>query len=149
MADMIVKVARTNEQDVVAGPSSHTTAFGERTQRSHKQNTINEINENTFNCELDDTTCPKLKNSAFINHSPMDEDLREDIKGIARQTEVQVYVGDSDSESRSDEHELSKPDARDFTRDRGENYPNNRASGLSDDSQIPMKDLVRPIARAV
>ena len=131
MADMIVKVARSSESDTFASdPSTHP-------QQSQHQRTFTEHHRN------DDTNIG-AKNTAVIGHSEADNAMREDIKGIARQTEVQVYVGDSDSDSRSDDIESGKPENRDFTHDRTDFVQASRNSRLSDDSQIPMKDLARP-----
>ena len=128
MADMIVKLARGSEQDVIVNDSSSrgANAYNEPTQRSYHQH--------TFNGDRDDTHIG-AKNTAVIGHNDVDEDLRADIKGIARQTEVQVYVGDSDSDSRSDDIEQCK-------RDSGEEIRRHR---LSDGSQIPLSDLQRPV----
>ncbi|THX48284.1 hypothetical protein D6D06_09189 [Aureobasidium pullulans] len=136
MADMIIKVAKSNEQDMNFNSSSQGTPYPGQTQRSQHNHTFNE--------DHDDTKIPSngVTNNTFIGHAQGDEALREDIKGIARQTEVQVFVGDSDSESRSIDLEQGKPSARDFTRD------NNRNSRLSDDSQIPMHDMRSPTGRA-
>lgn len=136
MADMIIKVAKSNEQDMNPNSSSQGTPYPGQTQRSQHNHTFNE--------DHDDTKIPTngVTNNTFIGHTQGDEALREDIKGIARQTEVQVFVGDSDSESRSIDLEQGKPSARDFTRD------NSRHSRLSDDSQIPMHDMRSPTGRA-
>jgi hypothetical protein len=142
MADMIVKVARTSEQDMNFGSSSQgTPCVGTHTnQKTH----------HTFNDDRDETHgVPKnVTNTAFVGHNRGDED-REDIHGIKRQTEVQVYVGDSESEDRSIDLEHGKPTTRDFTRDRDVYAVNNRTSHNSNDSQIPMHELGSPIGRAI
>jgi hypothetical protein len=140
MADMIIKVARTSEQDMHFGSSSQGTPYvgTHTTQKTHQ----------TFNDDRDETHgVPKnVTNTAFVGHNRGNEDLREDIHGIKRQTEVQVYVGDSDTEDRSIDLEHGKPTTRDFTRDR--DTFNNRASHNSNDSQIPMHELGSPIGHA-
>jgi len=70
------------------------------------------------------------KNTAVIGHSQLDHIQREDIKGINRQTEVQVYVGDSDSDFRTDSIEQGKDQ--------------NKSDRNSYESQVPLKDLNRP-----
>ncbi|KAI4851356.1 hypothetical protein E4T44_02185 [Aureobasidium sp. EXF-8845] len=140
MADMIIKVARTSEQDMHFGSSSQGTPYvGTHTTQKTPQ---------TFNNDRDETHgVPKnVTNTAFVGHNRGNEELREDIHGIKRQTEVQVYVGDSDTEDRSIDLEHGKPTTRDFTRDR--DTFNNRASHNSNDSQIPMHELGSPIGRA-
>jgi hypothetical protein len=143
MADMIVKVARTSEQDMNFGSSSQgTPCVGTHT---------NQKTNHTFNDDRDETHgVPKnVTNTAFVGHNRGNEDTREDIHGIKRQTEVQVYVGDSDTEDRSIDLEHGKPTTRDFTRDRDTFAVNNRTSHHSNDSQIPMHELGSPIGRAI
>lgn len=142
MADMIVKVARSNEQDMNFHSSSQGTPYPgtPNPQKSH----------HTFNDDRDEShgALKNVRNTAFVGHTRGDEDLREDIHGIKRQTEVQVYVGDSDNEDRSIDLEHGKPTTRDFTRDRDGFAVNNRASRHSNESQIPMHDLGSPVGRA-
>jgi hypothetical protein len=142
MADMIIKVARSNEQDMNFNSSSQGTPYPatHNTQKTH----------HTFNDDRDEAHgVPKnVTNTAFVGHNRGDEDLREDIYGIKRQTEVQVYVGDSDTEDRSVDLEHGKPTTRDFTRDRDNFAVDNRASHHSNESQIPMNDLGSPVGRA-
>ncbi|KAI4736403.1 hypothetical protein E4T50_13088 [Aureobasidium sp. EXF-12298] len=142
MADMIIKVARSNEQDMNFNSSSQGTPYPatHNTQKTH----------HTFNDDRDEAHgVPKnVTNTAFVGHNRGDEDLREDIYGIKRQTEVQVYVGDSDTEDRSVDLEHGKPTTRDFTRDRDNFAVDNRASHHSNESQIPMNDLISPVGRA-
>ncbi|KAI5248307.1 hypothetical protein E4T47_04103 [Aureobasidium subglaciale] len=142
MADMIIKVAKSNEQDMNFGSSSQGTPYPGNTQKSQ--------HGHTFNDDRDDThgIAKGVTNTAFVGHNRVDEDLREDIHGIKRQTEVQVYVGDSDSDDRSIDLEHGKPTTRDFTRDRDNFTANNRVSQHSNDSQIPMHDLASPVGRA-
>ncbi|THY09763.1 hypothetical protein D6C89_04056 [Aureobasidium pullulans] len=116
MADMIVKVARTSENDV-RPKSSSQTPFPER---SYHQHTLHG----------DDGMNIGPKNTAVIGHSQLDHIQREDIKGINRQTEVQVYVGDSDSDFRTDSIEQGKDQ--------------NKSDRNSYESQVPLKDLNRP-----
>ncbi|KAH0290606.1 hypothetical protein M436DRAFT_41332 [Aureobasidium namibiae CBS 147.97] len=142
MADMIVKVARSNEQDMNFHSSSQGTPYPgtPNPQKSH----------HTFSDDRDERhgVLKHVTNTAFAGHTRGDEDLREDIHGIKRQTEVQVYVGDSDTEDRSIDLEQGKPTTRDFTRDRDGFAVNNRESHHSNESQIPMHDLGSPIGRA-
>ncbi|KAI5210554.1 hypothetical protein E4T39_00338 [Aureobasidium subglaciale] len=114
MADMIVKVARTSENDV-RPKSSSQTPFPER---SYHQHTLHENDDMHIG----------PKNTAVIAHSQLDQAQREDIKGISRQREVQVFVGDLDSDSRSDGAEQGKE------RDR---------ERCSFESQIPLKEIDR------
>ncbi|KAG9592476.1 hypothetical protein KCU77_g6710, partial [Aureobasidium melanogenum] len=141
MADMIIKVARSNEQDMNFGSSSEGTPYPGtlNTQKSQHNHTFH---------EGDCHGVPKnVTNTAFVGHNRSNEDIREDIHGIKRQTEVQVYVGDSDSEDRSIDLEHGKRSTRDFTRDRDGFAVNTRASHHSNDSQIPMNDLGSPVGR--
>ncbi|CAD0044642.1 unnamed protein product [Aureobasidium pullulans] len=116
MADMIVKVARTSENDV-RPKSSSQTPFPERSYHQHTLHGDNGMNIGP-------------KNTAVIGHSQLDHIQREDIKGINRQTEVQVYVGDSDSDFRTDSIEQGKDQ--------------NKSDRNSYESQVPLKDLNRP-----
>jgi hypothetical protein len=114
MADMIVKVARTSENDVK--PKSST--------QGPVQSRSNHLHLSP--CDNDTNMGPK--NTAIIAHSNSDAQ-REDIHGITRQREVQVYVGDSDSDFRAESIEHSKEQ--------------NRSRGDSFESQVPLKDLGR------
>ncbi|KAI4851268.1 hypothetical protein E4T44_02234 [Aureobasidium sp. EXF-8845] len=116
MADMIVKVARTSEHDVKPKSSSQGPYPGQ--SRSH--------NPHTFHGDDDTNIGPK--NTAIIAHSQLDNAQREDIQGISRQREVQVYVGDSDSDFRKESMDISKE---------------NRSRANSYESQVPLKDLGR------
>ncbi|KAK5999746.1 hypothetical protein QM012_005152 [Aureobasidium pullulans] len=141
MADMIIKVARSNEQDMNFNSSSQGTPYPAtlNTQKSQAH---------TFH-EGDCHGTPKnVINTAFVGHNRSNEDIREDIHGIKRQTEVQVYVGDSESEDRSIDLEHGKTSTRDFTYDRDGFAVDNRRSHHSGDSQIPMNDLASPVGRA-
>jgi hypothetical protein len=113
---MIVKVARTSEHDVKPKSSSHGPYPGQ--SRSHNPHTLHG----------DDDTNIGPKNTAIIAHSQLDNAQREDIQGISRQREVQVYVGDSDSDFRKESMDISKE---------------NRSRANSYESQVPLKDLGR------
>ena len=115
MADMIVKVARTSEHDVLPKSSSHAP-FPE--SRSFHQQTMRDDNDDMH---------VGPQNTAVIAHSQPDGTQREDIKGISRQTEFQVYVGDSDSDFRTDSIEQTKDTHHKH----------------SYESQVPLKDLNR------
>ncbi|KAI4719168.1 hypothetical protein E4T48_04629 [Aureobasidium sp. EXF-10727] len=117
MADMIVKVARTSENDVKPKSSSHGP-FPEQSRSYHTR---------TLGGDADINIGPQ--NTAVIGHSQLDNFQREDIKGISRQREVQVYIGDADSES----HTESIENGKEQSRSRGNSY----------ESQIPLKDLGR------
>ncbi|KAH0350894.1 hypothetical protein KCU81_g2201, partial [Aureobasidium melanogenum] len=119
MADMIVKVARSSENDVKPKSSSHTP-FPEQS-RSHHTRTLHG----------DDDMNIGPQNTAVIGHTQLDKAQRKDIQGISRQTEVQVYVGDADSDFHSDSLEDGKEQ--------------NRSGRGSYESQVPLKDLGRPI----
>lgn len=69
------------------------------------------------------------QNTAVIGHTQLDKAERKGIEGISRQREVQVYVGDADSDCRTDSLENGKELGR------------SRAN--SSESQIPLKDLGR------
>lgn len=142
MADMIIKVARNNEQDMNFNSSSQGTPYP-ATLNTQKSQTLH-----TFHGDSCAGTPRNVTNTAFVGHNQGNEDLREDIHGIKRQTEVQVYVGDYESEERSIDLEHGKPSTRDFTHDRDGFAVNNRASHHSNDSQIPMNDLASPVGRA-
>jgi hypothetical protein len=114
MADMIVKVARTSENDVK--PKSST--------QGPIQPRLNHLHLSP--CDNDMNMGPK--NTAIIAHSNSDAQ-REDIQGISRQREVQVYVGDSESDYRTESIENSKEQ--------------NRSRANSYESQVPLKDLGR------
>lgn len=138
MADLIVKVATTSEIDVRPNHTSSGTPFPE--SRTHR----------TFN---DRDTVNGAKNTAHIGHTQGTSTNREDVKGIQRQTEVQIFVGDSDSENHQDD--LGKISSRNSAEDSYNNHgaprynSNNPFSTvrdqnrLSDESQIPLKDLAR------
>jgi hypothetical protein len=113
MADMIVKVARTSENDVK--PKSST--------QGPIQSKLHHLHLSP--CDNDMNMGPK--NTAIIAHSNSDAQ-REEIQGISRQREVQVYVGDSDSDFRAES------DCKEQTRSRGDSF----------ESQVPLKDLGRP-----
>lgn len=142
MADLIVKVATTSETDVRA-KSSSATPFPD--SRSFPQRTFN-----------DRETVNGPSNTARIGHTKIDELAREDVKGIHRQTEVQVYVADSDSENPSDELDMGKNSSRRNSTDNyhgAPQYSNNHTFNKmphrrSDESQIPLKDL-RRVGQAV
>lgn len=142
MADMIIKVARSNEQDMDFNSSSQGTPYPATFNTQKSQHT------RSFHEDGCTGTPRNVMNTAFVGHNRGNEDLREDIYGIKRQTEVQVYVGDSESEDRSVDLEHGKPSTRDFTRDRDGFAGDNRASHHSNDSQIPMNDLASPVGRA-
>ncbi|KAI4728686.1 hypothetical protein E4T49_03517 [Aureobasidium sp. EXF-10728] len=142
MADMIIKVARSNEQDMNFNSSSQGTP------RPATLNTQKSQHNHAFDNDDAHGVPRNVTNTAFVNHNRGNEDFREDIHGIKRQTEVQVYVGDSESEDRSIDLEHGKPTTRDFTRDRDGFGGDNRASHHSNDSQIPMHDLGSPVGRA-
>ncbi|THX10446.1 hypothetical protein D6D13_05439 [Aureobasidium pullulans] len=139
MADLIVKVATTSEIDV-RQHSSSGTPFPD--SRSHPQRTFN-----------DRETVNGAKNTAHIGHTQNDDINREDMKGIQRQTEVQIFVGDSDSENHNDD--LDKTSSRTSAENNYNNHgapqyssnnPFNKMHNqhrLSDESQIPLKDLNR------
>jgi len=139
MADLIVKVATTSEIDVRPNHTSSGTPFPE--SRTHPQRTFN-----------DRDTVNGAKNTAHIGHTGASTN-REDVKGIQRQTEVQIFVGDSDSENHNDD--LGKISSRNSAEDSYNNHgaprynSNNPFSTvrdqhrLSDESQIPLKDLPR------
>ncbi|KAI5198976.1 hypothetical protein AUEXF2481DRAFT_3335 [Aureobasidium subglaciale EXF-2481] len=139
MADLIVKVATTSEIDV-RQHSSSGTPFPE--SRSHVQRTFN-----------DRDTVNGAKNTAHIGHTQGGNADREDMKGIQRQTEVQIFVGDSDSENHHDDLDKisSRTSAENSYNSHGvpqynSNNPFSKTHGqhrLSDESQIPLKDLTR------
>ncbi|KAK6004206.1 hypothetical protein QM012_009056 [Aureobasidium pullulans] len=117
MADMIVKVARTSEND--AKPkSSGQSPFPEQS-RSYHIHTLRGNDEMNIGPQ----------NTAVIGHSQIDKTQREDIKGISRLREVQVYIGDMDSHFDTDGIGNGK--------DQG------RSRANSDESQVPLKDLGR------
>lgn len=128
MADLIVKTARNSEIDVVqasssAGPYPDSKSGGTR----------------NLNLTGHDYVGGQTSH-AHAGHSPtsqLDEERREDPKGITRQTEVQVYVQDSDNDSMSLEEGKHNH--------RMEESSNNRLertqSRHSDGSQIPLKEL--------
>ncbi|KAG9963036.1 hypothetical protein KCU61_g4287, partial [Aureobasidium melanogenum] len=139
MADLIVKVATSSEIDVRAGTSSGTP-FPD--SRSYAQRTFN-----------DRDTVNGAKNTARIGHTQGTGTNREDVKGIQRQTEVQIFVGDSDSDNQNDD--LDKVSSRTSAENNynthgapqyNSNNPFNKVHNqhrLSDESQIPLKDLSR------
>lgn len=118
MADMIVKVARTSENDVKL-KSSGQAPFPEQS-RSYHIHTL----------RGDDDMNIGPQNTAVIGHTQLDKAEREDIKGISRQREVQVYVGDADSDFRPD----SLEDGKDQGKSRRNSY----------ESQVALRDLGRP-----
>jgi hypothetical protein len=117
MADMIVKVARTSEHDVKPKSSSQRPYPGQ--SRAPHPHTLHG----------DDDMNIGPKNTAIIAHSQLDNAQREDIQGISRQREVQVYIGDSDSDCRKESMDISKE--------------HNRSRANSYESQVPLKDLGR------
>ena len=114
MADMIVKVARTSENDV----KPKSTSLGLYPSRHPR----------TLHGDDDDLNIGP-KNTAVIAHSQFDNAQQEHIQGISRQREVQVYVGDSDSEFR--------------TESIGNSKEQHRSRENSYESQVPLKDLGR------
>ena len=119
MADMIVKVARTSENDV----KPKSTSLGLFRGNSHRS-----PHPRTLHGDDDDMNIGP-KNTAVIGHSQLDNAQREDIQGISRQREVQVYVRDSSSDFRVESLEHSKEQ--------------HRSRGNSYESQVPLKDLGR------
>jgi hypothetical protein len=140
MADLIVKVATTAEIDVRPQNTSSGTPFPD--SRSYPQRTFN-----------DRDTVNGAKNTAHIGHAQGTNTNREDVKGIQRQTEVQIFVGDSDSDNHHDD--LGKISSRNSVEDSYNNHgapqynsnnPFNKVHNQhrrSDESQIPLKDLTR------
>jgi hypothetical protein len=138
MADLIVKVATTSEIDV--RPKNTSSGFPD--SRSYPQRTFN-----------DRDTVNGAKNTAHIGHAQGANANREDVKGIQRQTEVQIFVGDSESDNQPDD--LGKISSRNSAEDNynhhgapqyNSNNPFNKVRNehrLSDESQIPLKDLTR------
>ncbi|CAD0108145.1 unnamed protein product [Aureobasidium uvarum] len=139
MADLIVKVATTSEIDVRPNTTSGTP-FPD--SRSYPQRTFN-----------DRDTVNGAKNTAHIGHTQGNNTNREDVKGIQRQTEVQIFVGDSDSDIQNDG--LDKISSRtsaenDYINHGAPQYNSNNPfnkvhnqNRRSDESQIPLKDLTR------
>ena len=137
MADLIVKVATTSELDVRPNHTSSGTPLP--ASSTHRP----------FN---DRDTVNGAKNTAHIGQGGTNTN-REDVKGIQRQTEVQIFVGDSDSENHNDD--LGKISSRNSAEDSYNSHgapqynSNNPFSTvrdqhrLSDESQIPLKDLPR------
>ncbi|KAH0292379.1 hypothetical protein M436DRAFT_61018 [Aureobasidium namibiae CBS 147.97] len=119
MADMIVKVARTSENDVK--PKSTSLGLsGEQSQRPRHPHALHGD---------DDDMHMGPKNTAVIAHSQPDHAQQEHIQGISRQRDVQVYVGDSDSDFRTESIDNGKG--------------RNRSRKNSYESQVPLKDLGR------
>ncbi|KAI4762906.1 hypothetical protein E4T51_04140 [Aureobasidium sp. EXF-12344] len=114
MADMIVKVARTSENDVKPKSTS---------QGLYPSRHLRTVRDD------DDDMNIGPQNTAVIAHSRLDNLQQEHIQGISRQREVQVYVGDSDSEFRTESIENSKEQ--------------HRSRGNSYESHVPLKDLGR------
>lgn len=92
------------------------------------------------------------KNTAHIGHTHNDNADREDVKGIHRQTEVQVYVGDSDSDAPSEDLDMRKTPSNNSGENNyhhgapqyNTNNPFEKSNNrLSDESQIPLKNLNR------
>ena len=119
MADMIVKVARSSENDVK--PKSTSLGLsGEQSQRPRHPHTLHGDNDDMH---------MGPKNTAVIAHSQPDHAQQEHIQGISRQRDVQVYVGDSDSDFRTESIDHGKAQ--------------NRSRVNSYESQVPLKDLGR------
>lgn len=119
MADMIVKVARTSENDVKPRSTSLGLS-GEQTQRPRHPHTLH---------GNDDDMHIGPKNTAVIAHHQPDYAQQEHIQGISRQRDVQIYVGDSGSDFHTEGIEHGKEQSR--------------SRQNSHESQVPLKDLGR------
>lgn len=148
MADLIVKVARSSEIDVVGPSSANPFPQGYPEGVSFHQRTFNAGRDRDYVGNAAKST------ARVMGHSQLDNNEREDIKGISRQTEVQVYVADSDSDSSpSDRTVVAGPtsgriSAQDRPIQEQLNFSGRQQEPrFSDESQVPLKDLPgRPTA---
>jgi len=130
MADLIVKTARSSEIDVNPKSSSMTTYPDTRSQhtRNHLGTGHDYVGGQTSTVQA--------------GHEPsaeLEDGRRHELKGITRtrQTEVQVYTHDSDSDSLGS----ATKDKPSLERDASKNRLGRTQSRHSDGSQIPLKDL--------
>ena len=133
MADLIVKTARNSEIDVMSASSSAGPFPDSKTVPSRFANTNTNTNSHDY--------VGGQGSTAHAGHAPesqMNNIRRDDIKGITRQTEVQVYRHDSDSDGLS----LDDPPKQDAGLvDTHSNSLERPHSRHSDGSQIPLKDM--------
>lgn len=127
MADLIVKIARNSEIDV------NDESSGPRAYPDTKSGTRNPGLSGVHDYAGGQTS---TFHAAHAPISALDQADREDRKGITRQTEVQVYVQDSDSDSIS--MDTQKKDNGEGGSDLGlERHQSRTSNG----SQIPLKDM--------
>lgn len=127
MADLIVKTARSSEIDVHPD-SSERRPFPDTSSKSRN------IGLDTGHDYVGGQAA--TVRAGHVPQSQNDQDRQNDMKGITRQREVQVFVHDSDSDSASIEDAKR---AHSNTTD--ERLGHNSGRRQSDESQIPLKDL--------
>lgn len=127
MADLIVKTARSSEIDVHPD-SSERRPFPDTSSKSRN------IGLDTGHDYVGGQAA--TVRAGHVPQSQNDHDRQNEVKGITRQREVQVFVHDSDSDSASIED--AKRAISNTTDDR---VGHNSGRRQSDESQIPLKDL--------
>ncbi|KAL1305386.1 hypothetical protein AAFC00_002279 [Neodothiora populina] len=131
MADLIVKIARSSEIDVhdmSSGPKGlpDTNTIGGSKVPPGMHSGVHDYG-------------PGQASTFKAAHAPIsaqDQADRDDVKGITRQREVQVYIQDSDGDSLKMDNpkKMSRDDGHDLTLER---HPSRTSNG----SQIPLKDM--------